>query len=123
MGAAAVVGPELAALLAETPAKLRAWRDQAQQLSLMLVPARINGAVSDELHASIEHTCSAIYGEIEMCSATTKSVAETSAAAAAELAPLENALRLVLLEITELSTELYAIHSGVARPELSISSS
>ena len=68
--------------------------------------------MSDDLHATIERTCSDLYDEIELCSAATKQVAETSPAAAAELAPLEDGLRLALLDITELSTQLYAIHSG-----------
>jgi hypothetical protein len=103
---------DLAQLLAETPAKLSGWKAQARQLSLLLVAARIEGAVSDDLHATIERTCSDLYDEIQLCSAATKQVAETSQAAAAELAPLEDELRLVLLQITELSTALYAIHSG-----------
>ena len=68
--------------------------------------------MSDDLHATIERTCSDLYDEIELCSAASKQVAETSPAAAAELAPLEDGLRLALLDITELSTQLYAIHSG-----------
>ena len=113
---------ELADLVAETPAKLSAWKDQARQLSLLLVPARIEGTVSEDLHATIERTCTAIYDEIELCSAASKRLALTSPAAAAELAPLDDALRLALLEITELATEFYAIHSGVAEAKLSISS-
>ena len=115
-------GAKLAALMADTPARIAGWRVQAQQLTLLLVPARIDGKISDELHVAIERTCTAIYSEIEACSAITKDVAETSPEAAAELAPIEDALRLVLLEITELATELYAIRSGVPRPgELAIS--
>jgi hypothetical protein len=111
---------ELAELLADTPAKLSAWKDQAAQLSLLLVPARIEGTVSVELYATIERTCSAIYEEIAVCSAAVGRLAETNAAAAAELAPVDDALRLALLEFTELAAELYAIRSGVADNTLAI---
>ncbi|MEO6014222.1 MAG: hypothetical protein ABIQ30_11650 [Devosia sp.] len=115
-------GAELNELLAAIPAKLSAWRDQGQQLALMLVAARIDGRVSDDLHVSIERTCTAIYDEIESCSAVIKRVAETSADAAADLAPLDSALRLVLMEITELGTEFYAIHSGKVERKLLLGS-
>jgi hypothetical protein len=114
---------ELARLLADTPSQIATWNDQARQLSLLLVPARIEGRVSVELHAMIEGTCSAIYKEIEVCSGTVRRLAQDSPAAAAELAPLEDALRLALLEITELSTELYAVHSGATATKLAIGSS
>src|SRR4051812_27266240 len=106
-------GPKLAARMADAPSRIAAWRAQAQQLKQLLVPARIEGHVSEDLHVQIERTCTAIYTEIEDCSATIKDVAATSISAAAELAPINDALHLVLLEITELSTELYAIRSGV----------
>ena len=111
-------GAELGELLAATPSNLSAWRDQAHQLALLLVAAPIDGRVSDDLHVSIERTCTAIYDEIETCSAAIKAVAETSADAAADLAPLNSALRLVLMEITELGTEFYAIHSGKVERKL-----
>jgi hypothetical protein len=112
----------LAKLLADTPAKIDAWRGQARQLTQLLVPARIEGKVSEELHVTIEQTCTAIYSEIETCSAVTKELSETSLAAAAELAPINDALRLILLEVTELSTELYAVGSRHSQaPDLAIS--
>ena len=115
-------GAKLAALLADAPSRIAGWRAQAQQLTQLLVPARIEGHISDDLHVTIERTCGDIYAQIEACSAITKDVAETSPDAAAELAPIDDALRLVLLEITELSTELYAIRSGLTQPhELAIS--
>jgi hypothetical protein len=52
-----------------------------------------------------------------------RNLAETNVDAAAELALLDDELRLALLEITELSAELYAIHSGVVRTELVIAAS
>lgn len=117
-------GAQLAVLMADTPARIAGWRAQAQQLTQLLVPARIEGHVSDDLHMTIERTCTAIYSEIEAVSAITKDVGQTSSTAAAQLAPIEDALRLVLLEITELSTELYALRSGVPPTgELAISSS
>ncbi|MEO8756547.1 MAG: hypothetical protein ABI398_02175 [Devosia sp.] len=108
-------GATLSVLMADTPTRIAGWRAQAQQLTQLLVPARIEGHVSDDLHVTIERTCTAIYSEIEAVSAITKDVAKTSAEAAAQLAPIEDVLRLVLLEITELSTELYAIRSGLSQ--------
>jgi hypothetical protein len=40
-----------------------------------------------------------------------KTVAATSPEAASQLAALDDALHLVLLEVTELTTELYAVRS------------
>src|SRR3569833_726123 len=95
---------DLAYLQAESPRTLSGWKAQARQLSLLLVAARTEGVASYNLNSMIERTCSDLYNEIQLCTEATKRVAETSQAAAAELTPVEDAVRLVLLEITELST-------------------
>jgi len=111
---------ELAPFLAAEGAKLAGWRDQAHQLSLLLVPARIEGDVSEELHATIEQTCSALYVEIERCREKQEALAAEDVDLTNELAALEDDLRLVLLEITELSTEFYAIRSGLSETDIAI---
>jgi hypothetical protein len=106
-----MTGAQLAELLADTPAKIEGWRAQARQLNQLLVPARIEGGISEDLHVTIERTCIAISSEIEACSAVTQELSKTSVQAAADLAPINDALQLVLLEVTELSTEFYALGS------------
>jgi hypothetical protein len=64
-------------------------------------------------------TCSAIYEEIEVCSAT---VRRMSATQQRRLSCARGCVAIGAAEITELSTELYAVHSGVSGTNLAIGS-
>lgn len=115
-------GAWLASVLEDTPAKIDAWRSQASQLKHLVTTANVAGGVSDELLNSAERTCTAIYAEIAKCAEVIKTVAASSPHAASQLAALDDALHLILLEITELTTQLYAMRShlgAVAAPVLS----
>ncbi|MEO6395925.1 MAG: hypothetical protein ABIO40_08450 [Devosia sp.] len=112
-------GPWLAGVLEETPGKIDAWRSQALQLKHLVTTAEITGKVSDELLQSAEATCTSIYAEMVKCAEVIETVAATSQEAASQLAGLGDTLRLVLLEITELITELYAVRSRLQRPPIS----
>lgn len=59
-----------------------------------------------------------IHAEITMSAEVIKTVAATSLEAAAQLAALDDALHLVLLEVTELTTQLYAVRSRLGRSSL-----
>jgi hypothetical protein len=111
-------GSWLAAVLGETPDKVAAWRGQAGHLKHLLATAEAGGTVSDELLQSVEATCGSIYGEIDKCSEIVRKVGAASPEAASQLAPLEDTLRLVLLEITELSTQMYAIRSQLTQRQV-----
>jgi hypothetical protein len=108
---------ELASLLKDTAAKIRAWRAQVEQLRLLVDAARITGGVSESLLVSVEETAGSIHDEIATYAEITRNVASTSLAAASDLAPGSDALHLVLLEVTELSTQLYAARSQLGRIE------
>ena len=109
-------GPWLASVLEDTPAKIDAWRSQALQLDHLVTTAEVTGAVSDDLLQTAEATCTSIYAEIAKCAEVIKAVATTSHDAASQLAALDSALRLALLEITELTSKLYAVRSKLKRP-------
>ena len=111
---------DLAAFLAAARAKLASWKDQGRQLSLLLVPARIEGAVSEELYATIVRTCSALYVEIERCHEKKAALTKDEIELASEIAALEDDLRLALLEVTELSSQFYAIRSGLTGADMAI---
>ena len=108
-------GAWLAATLEETPSKIIAWKGQASQLDHLVQAAQITGGVSDELLTVTERTASSIYAEISKCAEVIANVAAASPEAASQLASLNDALHLVLLEITELSTKLYAVRSTITK--------
>jgi hypothetical protein len=95
--------------------KVDAWKHQASQLKHLVTTAETVGEVSDDLLAAAEGTCSSIYAEIAKCAEVIKTVGETSPQAASQLAPLDDALHLVLLEVTELTTGLYAVRSRLGK--------
>jgi hypothetical protein len=110
-----VDGAWLAGILEDTPTRIVAWRGQAAQLKHLVGSAEITGHVSDELLHATEQTCASIYAEIAKTAEVVQVVALTSLQAASQLAPLDDALHLVLLEVTELTTELYAVRSRVGK--------
>ena len=109
-------GPWLASVLEDTPAKIDAWRSQGLQLKHLVTTAGITGEVSDDLLQTAEATCTSIYAEVAKCAEVIKTVAETSPEAASQLAALDDSLRLALLEVTEVTSELYAVRSRLKRP-------
>ena len=56
----------------------------------------------------LEETATAVYTDITEFQRTVDEIATTSPAAAAQLAPVNDAIHLVLLEITELGIKLYS---------------
>lgn len=117
-------GTWLASILRDTPSKIDAWKSQASQLKHLVTAAEVTEGVSDGLLNTAEATCTSIYAEIAKCADVIKTVAATSPQAASQLAALDDALHLVLLEVTELTTELYAVRSRLVKvPTLALSGS
>jgi hypothetical protein len=70
----------------------------------------------DALLQQVEETSREIYREIAAFDLIVADVGKLSADSAAQLGEVGDALRLVLLEITELGTHLYSIRSGAGAP-------
>lgn len=103
---------EIAQRLAHYAAHIEGWRTEAARLTLLVARSRQQPASEEELTA-IEKTAGAIYEDIASFSATLEEISLKSPKAAAELAQVSDAIRLILLEITELGIKLYSTHSGI----------
>lgn len=103
---------EIAQRLKHFADHIQQWRQEAARLTLLASQAR-EGLSSQTDLIALEETAGAVYADIAAFQATVDEVAERSPAAAAELAPVTDAIRLVLLEITELGVRLYSEHSGI----------
>ncbi|MDB5538854.1 MAG: hypothetical protein JWQ89_581 [Devosia sp.] len=105
----------------DLPERLRAiaadivgWRDEARRLD---EAARLPEARTDnQLLLSVEETSGAIYKGIASFEELVADVDRTSHAAAGQIAEVGDALRLLLMEITELGTRLYSLRSDDVLP-------
>lgn len=86
------------------------WRSEAKLLSE--AARRPEAATDDELLFSVEETSGAIYREIDVFDELVKDVDTKSQVAAGQIAEVGDALRLLLMEITELGTGLYSLRSS-----------
>lgn len=88
-------------------------RFQVEATNLRLTVARAveAGAVSEADLVEVENTSGRLYQEISAFKETVAEIAETSPIAAGELAPVSDALHLLLLEMTELGTRLYSVRT------------
>jgi len=102
---------EIAERLAYFGSRIDSWKNEAARLTLFAAKSRQEPASKAEL-VHLEETAGAIYSELLAFRDTVADVANRSPAAAAELSPVSDAMRLVLLEITELGVRLYSDHSG-----------
>ena len=103
---------EIAERLRHFGDNIEKWRAEAARLK-QLALARREDLVDEAQLTELEETAGSIYQDINGFSDTVAEVAAKSPAAAAELAPVSDAIRLVLLEITELGVRLYSEHSGL----------
>jgi hypothetical protein len=92
-------------------ADLVRWRAEADRLKTIADAALESRHVEEEALVNVEHSAGMLYAEIEEFDALLRDVANTSPAAASELATVDDALRLLLLDVTELGTRLYSIRS------------
>lgn len=89
-----------------TASRIAQWKLDAQRLKAILHerPGRLEPLVM----LDVEETSGAIYREIDAFEALLADIDRKSHAAAGQIAEVGDALRLVLLSITELGTEMYA---------------
>lgn len=103
---------EIAVRLQHFANHIERWRTEAARLTLLVSAARRDKAAVGELIA-LEETAGEIYRDITAFQATVAEIARQSPEAASQLAPVSDALHLVLLEITELGIDAYRTHSGL----------
>lgn len=89
-----------------TASRITQWRLDAKRLSAIL--AERPGRLEPLVMLDVEETSGAIYREIEAFDALLVDIDRKSHAAAGQIAEVGDSLRLVLLSITELGTEMYA---------------
>lgn len=92
-------------------ADLVRWRAEADRLKTITNEALESRHVEEEALVNVEQSAGLLYAEIEAFDALLRDVASKSPAAASELATVDDALRLLLLDVTELGTRLYSIRS------------
>ena len=93
-----------------TASRIEEWKRDARRLRTILHerPGRMEPLVM----LDVEETSGAIYREIDAFEGLLADVDRKSHAAAGQIAAVGDALRLVLLAITELGTEMYARESA-----------
>lgn len=89
-----------------TASRITQWRLDAERLQIILDERP--GLIEPLIMLDVEETAGAIYREIEAFDALLVDIDRKSHAAAGQIAEVGDALRLVLLLITELGTEMYA---------------
>ncbi len=96
---------EIADRLHLTASRIAQWKLDAQRLRTILDerPGQLEALVL----LDVEETSGAIYREIAAFDALLVDIDRKSHAAAGQIAEVGDALRLVLLQITELGTEMY----------------
>ena len=97
---------EIADRLKLTAARIAEWRRESDRLRA------VAGAVHGRSHlVEVEELSGAIYREIDQFDALLADIDRKSHAAAGEIAEVGDALRLVLMEITELSLIMYRLEA------------
>ena len=97
---------EIADRLHLTASRIAQWRQDAKRLRTILDERP--GPLEPLVMLDVEETSGAIYREIDAFESLLVDVDRQSHAAAGQIAEVGDALRLVLLAITELGTEMYA---------------
>ena len=108
---------EIADRLRHFGANIEKWQAEAARLKQLAAASRADPVDKAQL-TELEETAGSIYRDINGFNDAVADVAAKSPAAAAELAPVSDAIRLVLLEITELGVRLYSEHSGLPHSAL-----
>lgn len=97
---------EIADRLHLTASRIAEWKRDATRLRGIL--HQRSGRIEPLIMLDVEETTGAIYREITAFDALLADVDRKSHEAAGQIAEVGDALRLVLLSITELGTEMYA---------------
>ncbi|SFZ81064.1 hypothetical protein SAMN02983003_0292 [Devosia enhydra] len=93
--------------------RIQHWRAEAVRIRAMTDETYASQSVEEARLQQVEEIAGQIYREIETFDAIVAEISDASPAAAAELSDVGNALQLILLEITELGTGMYSVHSGL----------
>lgn len=91
--------------------EIAGWKEDAAALRLKADAAIFARTVDVEALTSLESTAEAIYAAIARFDALKGEIGAVSPRAAGQVAEVGEALRLVLLEITEIGTSMYAVKS------------
>ncbi len=102
---------ELISSLRATRDKIDHWREKGHRIRALANEALDTREAREDRLLEVEETASEIYQAIADLHDLSTEVAGQSIVAAGELALVEDALRLVLLEITELGTTMYSVRS------------
>jgi len=103
---------EIADRLHLTASRIAQWKLDAERLRVILEQRQ--GPMEPLILLDVEETSGAIYREIAAFDELLADIDRTSHAAAGQIAEVGDALRLVLLTITELGTEMYGRQSADA---------
>jgi hypothetical protein len=103
---------EIADRLHLTASRIAQWKLDAQRLRTILDERP--GPLEALVLLDVEETSGAIYREIAAFDVLLGDIDRKSHAAAGQIADVGDALRLVLLSITELGTAMYSRQSGAA---------
>ena len=107
---------DLTARLRPTAQKIEHWRAEAEKIRRLRQTAVEADNVTPDVLQGVEEISGQIYAEIETFDALLAEVTRVSPQSAAELGAVGDALRLVLLEITELGTDMYSVRSHTIDP-------
>jgi hypothetical protein len=94
--------------------KVSIWRAEAQRVRLIAIGASESNIADPKVLEGIEETAGALHKEIDQFRLLLEETVKASPKAAGQLAEIDDALHLMLMEITELGTQMYSIHSRVA---------
>ncbi len=94
--------------------EIAVWREQ--MIALRSASRAPDAKTDDKLLLHVEETSGKIYEGIAEFDALLADIDRKSHAAAAQIVEVGDALRLILMEITELGTQLYALRSAPPQP-------
>jgi hypothetical protein len=110
MSDAAPLADSLTAILQKT----KRWREDLEVIRALEQRATTHRAVSEQQLVSVEEISAAVYAEITAFNAMITGHGNPSELEATMIAEVGDVLRLLSLEITELSTRMYAARSAWA---------
>lgn len=94
--------------------KTKRWREDLEVIRAMAQHATANRAVSEQQLVSVEEISAAVFAEVSTFNAMVAAHGAPSELEGTMIAEVGDVLRLLSLEITELSTRMYAAQSAWA---------
>ena len=104
---------ELNGRIEDVTNKLNGWRRDAERIRKSANKVLDSRTVSAERLVEVEEIAGAIYREIEQVDMHIGQATDSNPEAAAQLAEVGEALRLVLMDITEFGTSMYSVNSDI----------